>query len=127
MCACVRMVICYLYTSRRVHGSCYCLSAKLPVRTKNLSSAQDYEWNPHSSETWQQLRQFRSDVAVQVSLYWSVRDPGVVEVIADPNILCFAIIESAMLAMDGPKMKSSITLGLPSMLRMKMTRNTSSS
>ena len=117
----------YLYTSRRLHGSCYCLSANLPVRTKNLSSAQDYEWNPHSSETWQQLRPFRSDVAVQVSLYWSVHDPGVVEVIADPNILSLAIIESAILAIGGPKMKSSTSLGFLSMLRMKMTRNTSSS
>ena len=32
-CACVRTVRCCLYTSRRVHGSCHCLDAKLPERT----------------------------------------------------------------------------------------------
>ena len=33
MCACVRTVRCYLYTTRRVHGSCHCLDAK-SVREK---------------------------------------------------------------------------------------------
>ena len=69
----------------------------------------------------------RSDVSVQVSLHWSVRDSGVVVVIADPIILCLATLESAILVIDGPKMKSSTTLGFLSMLMMKMTRNTSSS
>ena len=31
---CVRAVRCCLYTPRRVHGSCHCLDAKLPERTK---------------------------------------------------------------------------------------------
>ena len=46
----VRTVKCYLYTSRRVHGSCCCLDTKLPERTKNLKSAQDHKWNPDSSD-----------------------------------------------------------------------------
>ena len=49
-----------------------------------------------------------------------MRDSGVVVVIADPTILCLAILESAILAIDGPKTKSSTTLGFLSMLRMKM-------
>ena len=77
--------------------------------------------------TWQQLKHSRSDVSVQVSLYHSVRDSGFVVVIADLSILCLATLESAILAIDGPKMKNSTTLGFLSMLRMKMTRKTSSS
>ena len=34
-CACVRTVRCYLYTPRRVRGSCHCLDAKLPERKQN--------------------------------------------------------------------------------------------
>ena len=33
-CVCVRTVSCYLYTSRRVHGSCYCLDAKIVRKNK---------------------------------------------------------------------------------------------
>ena len=51
---------------------------------------------------------------------------GVVLVNADPTILCLATLESASLAIDGPKMKNSTTLGFLSMLRMKTMRNTSS-
>ena len=58
----------------------------------------------------------RYDVSAQVSLRWSVRDSGLVEVVTDLAILCLAIHESAILAVDGPKMKRSIL----SMLRMKM-------
>ena len=72
------------------------------------------------------MRPFRSDVPVQVSLCWSVRDSGVDVVIADPTILCLATLERATLAIDGPKMKNSTTLGFLSMVRMKMTRNTTS-
>ena len=74
----------------------------------------------------QQLRP-RSDVSAEVSLCWSVRDSGVVEVVTDLANLCLAIHESAILAIDGPKMKISTTLGFLSMLRIKKTRNTSSS
>ena len=56
--------------------------------------------------TWQQVRPFRSDDSVQVSLYLSVRDSGVVVVIADPTILCLSILWSAILAIDGPKWRS---------------------
>ena len=76
--------------------------------------------------TRQQLRP-RSDVSAQGSLCWSVRDSGVVEVVDDLAILCRAIHECAILAIGGPKMKSSTRLCLLSMLRMKMTRKTSSS
>ena len=48
-------------------------------------------------------------------------DSGVVVVIAGPTILCLATLESASLAIDGPKMKNSTTLGFLSMLRIKMT------
>ena len=70
---------------------------------------------------------FRSHVPVQVSLYWPVRHSGVVVIITDATSLCLATLESAILAIDGPKMKSSAALGFLSMLRMKMTRNTPSS
>ena len=56
-----------------------------------------------------------------------VEDRGIVNVIAGPTILCLATLESGSLAIDRPKMKNSNTLGFLSMLRMKMTRNTSSS
>ena len=49
-CACVRTVKCSLYIRRRVHGSCHCLDAKLPERTKNLRSVQDNEWRLDSGE-----------------------------------------------------------------------------
>ena len=39
-----------------------------------------------------------------------MRDSGVVEVVTDLAILCLAIHESAILAIDGPKMKSSTRL-----------------
>ena len=51
-----------------------------------------------------------------------MRDSGVVVVIPDPTILCLATHESAILAIDGPKMRNSTTLGFLSMLRMKMTK-----
>ena len=55
------------------------------------------------------------------------RGSGFVVVIADLTILCLATPGSASLAIDGPKMKNSTTLGFLFMLRMKTTRNTSSS
>ena len=54
--------------------------------------------------TWKRLRPSRSDVSVQISLYKSVRDSGIVGVIADPTILCLDILESAILAIDGLKL-----------------------
>ena len=36
MCARVRAVRCSLYTHRRVHGSCRCVDANLPERTKKI-------------------------------------------------------------------------------------------
>ena len=57
----------------------------------------------------------------------SVRVSDVFVVIADPTILCLATLESAILAVDGPKMKNSTTLGCLSTFGMRMTRNMSSS
>ena len=44
-----------------------------------------------------------------------------------PTALCLATLESAILAIDGPKMKNSTMLGFLSIWRMKLTRNASSS
>ena len=124
--ASVRTVMCYLYNPPSRSWQLP-LSARETARKKNLRNAQYYEWNPDS---------VLALISVQVSLYWSetrlllpveFEDCGVVVVIADPTILCLATLESAILVIDGPKMKSSTTLGFLSMLRMKMTRNTSSS
>ena len=49
-----------------------------------------------------------------------VEDHGVAIAIVDPNILCLAILESANLAIDGPKTTSSFL----SMSKMKTMRNT---
>ena len=38
-----------------------------------------------------------------------VEDHGIVIVIVDPTILCLATLESAILAIDNPKMKNSTT------------------
>ena len=51
-----------------------------------------------------------------------VEDRGIVVVIADPTVLCLATLESASLAIYGPKMKYSNMLSFLSM--MKMMRNT---
>ena len=58
-----------------------------------------------------------------------VEDRGVVIVIVDPTILCLASLQSASLqsaslAVDGPKMKNSTTSSFLSMSRMKTMRNT---
>ena len=66
---------------------------------------------------------FRANLLVLVEF----ENRGVVVVIADPTVLCLATLESASLAIDGPKMKNSASLGFLSMLRMKMMRNTSAS
>ena len=88
---------------------------------------QDYVWKLDSGESdyGRDLvpLTFRTSLRIPVEF----EDRGVVVAIADPNILCLATLESASLAVDGPKMKNSTTLGFLSMLRMKMMRNTSSS
>ena len=48
-----------------------------------------------------------------------VEDHGIVIVIVDPTILCLATLESAILAIDSPKMKNSTTFGFLSKLRMR--------
>ena len=123
----VRTVKCYLYTSRRVHGSCCCLDTKLPERTKNLKSAQDHKWNPDSSDfdnNWDLLTLTSPYKSPCTSLCVTL---ALSKVIADPAILCLTILERAILALGGPKMKSSTTLCFLSMLTMKMKRNTSES
>ena len=62
---------------------------------------------------------FRTSLFVQLE----VEDSDVVIAIVDPTILCLATLQSASLAIDGPKMKNSITLGFLSMSRMKTMRN----
>ena len=52
-----------------------------------------------------------------------VEDRGVVIVIVDPTILCLAILESASLAIDGPKRRNSTTSSFLSLSRTKMMRN----
>ena len=106
----VRTVKCYLYTSRRVHGSCCCLDTKLPERTKNLKSAQDHKWNPDSSDfdnNWDLLTLTSPYKSPCTSLCVTL---ALSKVIADPAILCLTILERAVLALGGPKMKSSTTL-----------------
>ena len=53
-----------------------------------------------------------------------VEDHGVFIVIVDPTMLCLAILESASLATDGPKMKNSTTSSFLSMSMMKTMRKT---
>ena len=66
------------------------------------------------------LSLLRTSLLTQVE----VEDRGIAVVIADPTILCRATLESASLAIFGPKMKYSNTLSFLSMLKMKMMRNT---
>ena len=96
---------CCLYTSRHVHGSCYFLDAKLPEKTEKCARPpmeSGLRW------TWQQLRH-RS---AQVSLCWSVRYSGVVEVVTDLAILCLAIHESAILAIHWSQNEELHQVGL---------------
>ena len=85
------------------------LSGREPERTKHLKSTHK---TPNGVRIQQHLKAFRSDVPEQVSLYYSVHDSCVVAVNADPTILCLATLESAILAIDGPKMKNSTTQGI---------------
>ena len=81
---------------------------------------QDYEWRLGSGEfdnDWDLVTpSYKSPLPIEVE------DRGIVDVIAHPTILCLATLESASLAMCGPKMKNSTTLSFLSMLKMKMMR-----
>ena len=66
MCACVRTVRCYLYTSRRVHDMCQCLDAKSVPKPRKLQSwwmcktAKKFE---NSGQLGQQLKQCSSAIS----------------------------------------------------------------
>ena len=66
MCACVRTVRCYLYTSRRVHDMCQCLDAKSVQKPRKLQSwwmcktAKKFE---NSGQLGQQLKQCSSAIS----------------------------------------------------------------
>ena len=86
-CACVRPVRYCLYTPRRVHGSCYCLDAKLPEKR-----SQDNKWSFSLSRQW--LR----------SCCWRLCTSFLLQVEGeDHGVVIFAILESASLAIGGPK------------------------
>ena len=125
-CACMRTERFYLYTLRRVHGSCYCLDAILPERTKNLRSAQDYEWKTDSRElddTW--------DLFALTSPYKSpCKNLSVTLALSllslIPPFFVFPPLRVPLLPLMVPRWRTLPRWAL-SMLRMKMTRNTSSS
>ena len=107
-----RTVRCSLYTPRRVHGSCHCLDAKLPEKIWEVCKTTNRGWvlvNLTIAETLSHLN-------TNHLLLVEVEDRDIVDVITDPTILCVATLESADLAIYGPKMKDSTTL--------KMMRNT---
>ena len=127
-CASVRTSKCAVYTLRRVHGSCYCLDAKLPEEQKtNLRNAQDYEWNPDSGEldnNWDLFALTSPYKSPCTSLYVTLALSGLSPI---PPFVVLPPLRVPFLPLMVPKMKSSTTWGFLSMLRMKMTRHTSSS
>ena len=67
MCACVRTVRCYLYTSRRVHDMCQCLDAKSVQKPRKLQSwlmcKTAKKFFENSGQRGQQLKQCSSAIS----------------------------------------------------------------
>ena len=99
VCACVQGGV-LVYTPCRVHACCYWLSAK-SVKKKSTRLHMESELK----STWTTIEIFSHSPTV--SWGYSERESVVVILAFGPTTLCLATHESAILAIDGPKMTSS--------------------
>ena len=70
MCACVRTVRCYLYTSSRVHDSCHCLDAKADMADERARLQRESELRSTLATVETVLR--RQQVSLSLSEHESV-------------------------------------------------------